>query len=230
MAILMGKRTYRQLNPACHEQVVCTCGLSLKRRGLSMHKRSIFHRQHQRIRALLNTNCLTFSEIGKRLGISYERVRQVAKLIGYTSGNERMKVCTIARIEESGEAFSTPLIEALRERDKVTVALIPARKPSVELPMQSKNIIVNDRYNCRLLRAAERFGGTAISIRSPKHLAAAAFLLFSLPDGRWMIVPRDKAPREQTMFMLNPQERHGAHSMRHDWREYIEAWHLLRYQ
>ena len=61
------------------------------------HTKGVFHKQSGRIRALLAENCLTFTEIGSRLGVTRERVRQIAKILETAPGVERMKTCTLNR-------------------------------------------------------------------------------------------------------------------------------------
>src|SRR5262245_3499655 len=71
------------------------CGLLIRSKN-KLHTQSTYHRQAKRIKALLAQECMTLEEIGKRIGVTRERVRQIAQLIGVdTSPASRTTVCTL---------------------------------------------------------------------------------------------------------------------------------------
>jgi hypothetical protein len=61
-----------------------------------MHRRSVLHQKIKRLRALLANDCLTFREIGRRLGVSRESVRLMARTLGAKTGKTRRRACTRA--------------------------------------------------------------------------------------------------------------------------------------
>jgi hypothetical protein len=69
--------------------MTCECGFPGADRSHRYHRRSVYHRQHRRIRGLLSNDSLSFADIGDRLGITRERVRQIARQLGMTSGRQR---------------------------------------------------------------------------------------------------------------------------------------------
>ena len=62
-----------------------------------MHRHSVLHQKIKRLRVLLKNDCLTFREIGRRLGVSRESIRQMARTLGAKTGNARRKACTRKR-------------------------------------------------------------------------------------------------------------------------------------
>ena len=71
--------------------MTCECGFPGTDRSHRYHRLSVYHRQHRRIRGLLSNNSLSFSDIGDRLGITRERVRQIAWQLGMKSGRQRQE-------------------------------------------------------------------------------------------------------------------------------------------
>jgi hypothetical protein len=62
----------------------CECGLPVA--GHKRHHRlSVYHRQHGRIKNLLSNHSLSFADVGDRVGITRERVRQLARQLGVAS-------------------------------------------------------------------------------------------------------------------------------------------------
>jgi hypothetical protein len=69
--------------------MTCECGLTGAGRSHRYHGLSVYHRQHRRIKGLLSNDSLSFADIGDRLGITRERVRQIAQQLGRATGRER---------------------------------------------------------------------------------------------------------------------------------------------
>jgi hypothetical protein len=63
---------------------------------LRMHQRSFLHQKIKRLQALLTNDCLTFREIGRRLGVSRESIRQMAQTLGAKTGHARQRACARA--------------------------------------------------------------------------------------------------------------------------------------
>lgn len=199
---------------------VCECGMTLKRR--QRHYASVYHVNALRIRALLQQDCLTFLEIGKRLGISKERVRQIAENLKMPDGFARMKSCTTrtreaqplpARIER---IIKKAVLQGITH--KILWGVGEKRRLSGSISLNGflcglrKAWIINLRGYCRIARLE----------------SGCDFVLWELADGRWLILPKEKQPKAATMFTLHPTTKRGCHTDRHDYRSYIEAWDLLR--
>jgi hypothetical protein len=69
--------------------MTCECGFPGADRNRLHHRLSVYHRQHRTIRGLLSNKALSFADIGDRLGITRERVRQIARQLGMESGLQR---------------------------------------------------------------------------------------------------------------------------------------------
>jgi hypothetical protein len=69
--------------------MTCDCGFPGVDRSHRYHRLSVCHRHYRRIRGLLSDSSLSFADIGDRLGITRERVRQIAQKLGMTSGRQR---------------------------------------------------------------------------------------------------------------------------------------------
>src|SRR5438445_12572050 len=88
-----------------------TCRLQFDKRGFWRHALSVFHRKAKLIRAMLERNCITHAEIARRIGLTRERVRQLALQMGFAEGRSRHAIC---RMERRKRAMSESLLEAAR--------------------------------------------------------------------------------------------------------------------
>lgn len=198
---------------------VCECGWKLRRYGeksLARHKRGSFHRYAALTTAMLETDCITHVQIAARLGVTRERVRQIANTVGFKTGRERQAVCTMRRLNDS-------------PRMKKISAAVPGGFKIEPVGLRSRVILVND-YRCLVRKACWHFKEK----RRKKYVhingvvwAKGDFILYEMPDNLgWLVVPKEKGPMYPTMFSMNP-EKSGAHSYRHDLPTYLNAWHLL---
>jgi hypothetical protein len=70
-----------------------TCRFELSKRGFKRHTLSVVHRKAKLIRAMLERNCITHAEIARRIGLTRERVRQLALQMGFGDGRSRHAIC-----------------------------------------------------------------------------------------------------------------------------------------
>lgn len=192
-----------------------------------VHLRSVGHRQNGRIRALLNTPCITFSEVGRRVGVSRERVRQIADRFCQETGRQRQHVCAInqGRNKLPADCLAVRAEEVCREKGLPFQFANYAVNGS-RLPSKITAIIGNEK--CLLRRSSERKNGNIVVRKPLSNDKDATFMLSPLRDGRWLIVPRSKWPHRSTEFKPGVLLRPGGKSNRHDWPAYIDAWHLLK--
>lgn len=116
------------------------CGQQVRSSQSSLHRQGVFHQQSQRIKALLDQECMTFTEIGDRLGVSRERVRQIAKELGII-GQPRKMVCTIRRRKQKR-------VQVVKERfhPKLMKRLVVCGVTDVDfLSVQSSSIVINGK-------------------------------------------------------------------------------------
>jgi len=74
-----------------------TCRLELDKRGFTRHTLSVIHRKGKLIRAMLERDCITHAEIARRIGLTRERVRQLALKMGFADGRSRHAICRMER-------------------------------------------------------------------------------------------------------------------------------------
>src|SRR5229473_208360 len=74
-----------------------TCRLELDNRGFHRHTLSVVHRKGKLIRAMLERDCITHAQIARRIGLTRERVRQLALKMGFADGRSRHAICRMER-------------------------------------------------------------------------------------------------------------------------------------
>jgi hypothetical protein len=193
------------------------------------HLKSVAHLQNRRFRALFQKPCISFSEIGRRLGLTRERVRQLAERFGAQTGRERQYVCAVN--ERPGllppDCLALKAEKICQEKGlRFEFADGPGRGYR---RLSAHSVVVIEGQKCVLRHSTQRESGN-IMVRKPERSAKdAAFLLSYVPDGRWLIIPKDRWPRsESTEFRPSGLQKPGAKTKRHDWPSYIDAWSLLK--
>lgn len=200
-----------------------TCCHASEREGsFTMHTRSLGHRKAKLIRAMLEQNCFRFTEIGGRVGLTRERVRQIALRMGFESGFERMKACTLAK--QPSEALVAP--------SKFFIAA--AARGFIVQPISRRSGFVNGKF-CVERNSCLRSVGNRGHLYDCIHLARPKMSFdvcaWELPDGsgRFLILPDELVGFTTTYFRLeeNSGNRKGAYENSHYYREYIERWSVL---
>ncbi len=191
-----------------------TCRFKVNERRFKLHTRSVFHRKAKLIRAMLERNCITHAEIARRIGLTRERVRQLALQMGFADGRSRHAICRMERRKKEMAEF---FVEAQKRGFPVE-------------PLGTKSAYVNGKI-CVQRRACwhdigkGKYKYTYLSIYRP----AGRFDIcaWKLPDGRFLILPKELVGFTQTTFNPEESERPGTYSSSHYYREYIERWSLL---
>ena len=204
------------------EPIACECGAKLKcGTGLPQHKKSLLHRRATRLRALLNT-CLNFSLIGRRLGISRERVRQLASGLGYKSGMERRTLCRLKKREEEG--IESPMIKALRLSCPYPVELIRLPSARGDLRFFATEVMILGK-RCAIHKANHQVKETLHFNYSRGYAGLCDFSLVHIPDGRWIVCRSVQSGN--TCFKVGNRLMPGRTGAFHGWNERIGAWHIL---
>lgn len=189
----------------------------------------ILHTSEKRIRILLRNPCISYAEIGRRLGVTRERIRQVHDGLfveEVNTGRVRQHVCAVTKpkhpLPKNCLAFRLKeKCECLGFNFQPVYCRGSLARQRIPIPNEG---IVNGHL-CRLQTARLVRGYISISRWRVKKFAFC--LSWFIDDGRWIIRPPDRF--ERTMFVEKAfTEKPGAYSDRHDWPEYIEAWHLLK--
>lgn len=172
---------------------------------------------HERIKSLLDDGVKP-TEVARIMGCSRERIRQLDfKYFGLT-GRER---CKMRRVEESKIPPSHPFVTLAQERGyKVEAVALGNLRPS------KCRILING-FRCGLFTSSRRVLGknTYWTIRrSPA--SAVDFYIWSTPVG-FLIIPKNKQPKDSTCIALRDRRKPGAYSKRHDYINYLNAWEQL---
>lgn len=182
------------------------------------HVSSLPHRKSSLIRALLEKDCFTYTEIAKRVGAHRERIRQVAKQMGFAVGRDRQLVCKLKTPSASQGRTPSSFFVTCQQRG-FTVEM--------DRPQNPRTGFVNGKL-CFQRQGHLRPNGRYLHFTSPRE--DFDVLAVELPDHRFLILPREKAPQRSTEFSL--EEAHegkskGAYCNALYYRRYIEAWRVI---
>jgi hypothetical protein len=192
----------------------CSCGKRICTSGLSIHCRSVFHGQRNRLLRLLAQPQVTFREIARQTGVSGERIRQIAAEAGI-KGRERSRLHTLNRQVEHWRQYD--LIRALPQN--LDVASV--EKPNGSLRLR---LVLISGHRCLLSRyGEERRRPGVYSIHPTYKTGQYDFQLYYGPLG-WLVFPWHARPRTMTGFTARP---HGGVRRRHDFLDYLDRWDLL---
>lgn len=191
-----------------------TCRFKLSKRGFKRHTLSVLHRKGKLIRAMLERDCITHAEIARRIGLTRERVRQLALQMGFADGRSRHAICRMARRRKEMQEFF-----AAAEKRGFAVELLGKRNAYIN------GKLCIQRQACWHDTGRGKYKYTYLSVYRP----AARFDIcaWKLPDGRFLILPKKLTGFSQTTFNPEESERPGTASSSHYYREYIERWSLL---
>jgi hypothetical protein len=183
---------------------------------LGMHRRSILHQKIKRLRALLANDCLTFREIGRRLGVSRESIRLIARTLGAKTGNARRRACARAHRK------APPHIERIiRQAYKAGLNASPIFKKGNKIT--PRELIVEGRkVGVAHLWYEQRLAAYRIKSRP---WDGARFVIFYADElAQLLIVPISEV--RATAFVMGRKRRRRtreSHLLR-----YVNAWHLLK--
>src|SRR5260370_39978974 len=82
-----------------------TCHFKISESVFKRHTLSVVHRKGKLIRAMLERDCITHAEIARRIGLTRERVRQLALKMGFAAGRSRHAICRMERRREEMAEF-----------------------------------------------------------------------------------------------------------------------------
>jgi hypothetical protein len=191
-----------------------TCRSVVDIQGFHFHARSVVHRKGMLIRAMLERDCITHAEIARRIGVTRERVRQLALQLGFATGRSRHAVCRMARQKKTMAEF-----------------FVQAQKRGFEVELLGrKSAYINgklcvQRNACWHDLGQKGYEYTYLSFRPPE--GRFDICAWKLPDGRFLILPKNLAPSGQTTFNPEESKHPGTASSSHHYRQHIEKWSLL---
>jgi hypothetical protein len=190
------------------------CRFGVDQRFFKRHTLSVVHRKAKLIRAMLERNCITHAEIARRVGLTRERVRQLALRMGFADGRSRHAICRIeTRRKEMAEFFV--------KAEERGFAVEPHGAKSAYIDGK----LCVQRQACWHEIGKPGYKYTYLSIHRPT--GPFDFCAWKLPDGRFLILPKKLVGFTQTSFNPEESEHAGTHGSSHYYREYIERWSLL---
>jgi len=206
-------------------KVTCSCGRvgSPQQLGSTRHQASVLHQHSRCIKALLDQDGVPFAELGRRLGVSREQIRQIAELLGYPPGRWREKNF---KLSLSAQPVSKVPLLAKLQRDcpypvMFTHGALGRRRVSI-----LGRICYVSKASLRPLHYIRVVTRGPASLPRRTSLSGAEFVLSKLPRKGWLVIPRSRCKR--TMFDLRKKERASRQSGRWDLTQALNAWHLFK--
>ena len=206
--------------------LTCECGLPGAGRSHRYHRLSVYHRQHRRIRDLLSNNSLSFADIGDKLGITRERVRQLARQLGLESGRQRHEQRVLHKRMPAWQERKG-YRELIAKGKKFGYTVSPSRVDSPAGWRFQARIVVINGWRVQIVYMGTRGRYLAFSrsdVRADFYVGISPIGFFIFPSRIWKTFP------ERTTFspIRCPIGHRGfTQSGRHDYLNYLEAWELL---
>jgi hypothetical protein len=167
---------------------------------------------------LLTENELTLREIGKRLGCSGERVRQLEKkLLGRTARDAQRE----RRNRKLQADFDkNPFVQAARRRGFE----VEPSKSERRSGLHKRKLHVNGKL-CLLRRLTGNAGYRGLYVRLRKPWEKAEICVLEVVKGDFLIIPIKRIPSSPTMFSLyDPVSSKKIYALRRPWRKYLNNW------
>jgi hypothetical protein len=207
---------------------------------MGRHRSSFDESRRARVRTILQDSSVSFAEAGRRLGVTRERIRQMAESLGIAEGRKRQN-------EERGNKAQRilgriPGVSALRELG-LEVEPANAIHSNRVAYTSSRQFCVNGR------RCVTRPVWSTESARrnyGPDYAVIAAFhgerrinrdvefVLYRLPDGfpsaGWLVIPAKETRNYNLAVKLGPpKDRPQARAAYEGkWMKYLNAWDQLK--
>jgi hypothetical protein len=206
--------------------MTCECGFPVAGSHGSQHRLSVYHRQHRRIKNLLSRDSLSFADIGERVGITRERVRQIAQQLGRATGRERREQHAMDK-RMSAWRERKGYRELIAKCKELGYTVTPSRCDTRGGWRLEDGVAVINGWRSHIvyIRAKGRYLVFRRSVvRADFHVGISPIGFFIFPSEVWKTFP------EGTSFSPIPcpiGHRGVTHSHRHDYLNYLEAWKLL---
>jgi len=207
------------------EPTTCTCGwVGLAGRLQSIHhQQSAVHVHAEQIKELLGTERVTFQEIGRRFGLTRERVRQIAAGLGFPPGRSRPRAHTLRRpsaeVRDARRAEMAARQMEYKAKWDLVVALKAECPYEVDLSgqdMRFREVRVRGIL-CQLGHATARGTLGYTHLEGLKGMVKAKVILMKLPEAGWLVIPREKYQRGN--FRIGtPGQPHGYNQMINNWK------------
>lgn len=198
----------------------CTdCGLSFRKPfHLAFHKKSNTHQQIDRIKALLSVDCIPFAEIARRVGVSREYIRTLAKKLGFERGMRRKSECKIIQTC-SKDSILDLIVNSAKENNLVVEFF-----PNSECGLKRRSIKINGHLILIRKFVMRKVGNRLhAQCQLDKCDQSGYYIIANLDHlgNTLYIIPIEKvSPNKPISFSIIKAE--------HKWIEFKDAWHLLK--
>lgn len=217
-------RRYRRTEKS--RPILCECGVTCK--GLQRYTQHFETGAHEKVLyiqdALRHED--TLEAVGNDLGVTKERIRQIAKATGVLSARERLrqrKLRELLEYEEKEPKWLQKIWPLLAEK-------------GIEVQdWASRN---GRRGGHRLVKIQDRT--CAFTTLIPRKTIGKTYFHLYIPSPRdyefllanstvgWFVFPEKMLPATGTMFVWEPDPRYGANGYQHGYQRCHEAWQLLK--
>jgi len=199
-------------------------------------------------------SCNTFTQIGKDEGITHQAVRKTynkyfAPYLPKKTGRERQKVCTLhtacVRYERAKHKFPTPALQEIAWQAKArghTVSAIPRKDGSTQWNPRKYKLLINDMV-CQVYHHRRKgLQNSVFTGVSGATFLQHSFHIFYLEvegfDRVVYIIPKEilrdsplcvdqQGRKVFNLRLIDKRDRRGR-KPRVDWRQFRNAWHLLK--
>ncbi|HKW89780.1 MAG TPA: hypothetical protein VJN21_13610 [Candidatus Acidoferrales bacterium] len=202
------------------------CGAQVKR-NFPTHAQGVRHRYAKTLTRWIADDTISFAEMSRRLKVSRERVRQLAEQLPKAeTGRARQRKAALIRAREALLRADTPGARVVQELEERGIAWEPVQlHDSYDFSEKLIRIGSPPRLTCSLQRFGKKLEGYYNINKATSR--PCDFYLFAGPAGV-LIFPPEARPRGQTTFLLNEERKaKGVPRARHDWKDYLNAWHLV---
>jgi hypothetical protein len=222
----VGEEKEERIMKRVRKLMTCECGLPIAHSNRRHHQLSVYHCHYRRIKNLLSKGSLSFAKIGERVGISRERVRQIAQQLGEASGRERreqhgMDKRMSAWHERKGYR------ELIAKCKELGYTVTPSRYDTRWGWRFEDGIVVINGWRAHIVQIRTKgryFAFRRSVVRADFQVGISPIGFFIFPARVWKTFP------EGTEFSPIPctsGQRGFAYALRHDYLNYLEAWKLL---
>jgi hypothetical protein len=188
------------------------------------HRAGVYHRQRQKINAMLGSSSLTLKEIARRLAVTYQRAQQIASERGY-SGRLRQRARSLER--RRSLSIPEPAKTVVRLAQRHGLVWEPILRQTGE-GFKSKHVLIAGR-RCLIRKLVEAPPSSPsvywVRFNFSQRDPWAEFIVLPF-EGNAFIVPA-KTYR-QTVFVFGREKQNPGRPDTIDWRSFYGAWGQLR--
>lgn len=193
------------------------------------HEQGQGHRNRRRIIALLDQQCLTLREISQRLGVSFQRVHQIARELGYDTRG-RQRACTISRRDTRTQCIPETHPKLMVRLEALRASGYDFRLTHGQLrsPTNRRVVINGTLATIHSSRAnpaqAPRSGRKYIRVQVTDRSAALTIIYCEFDDSVY-VVPTDWLPIEA--WLPKGGEIIRSTKATRDWEQWRDRWDLF---